>query len=252
MKAVILCGGRGTRLASLSENMPKSLALVKGKPIIWHIMKIYMSYGINEFILPLGFGGDKIKEYFWNYEWKNHDFIMDKVSNSVKILQSEERWKLTFIDTGLETMTGGRIKKIEKYIDEDTFMLTYGDGLSDINLNNLLKFHKDKNKIATLTGIERKSQYGVLDVKDGIATAFEEKSKLDGVINGGFFVLDSRVFDYLHDSEDCIFEREPLMKLADQGELAVYIHKGYWRSVDTYKDLEAVNKTWELRRDEKI
>lgn len=246
MKAVILCGGKGSRMASPTENMPKPLALVNGKPIIWHIMKIYMSYGISEFILPLGFGGDKIKEYFWNYEWKNHDFTMDKVSGNVKMLESSENWKITFIDTGLETMTGGRIKRIEKYIDEDTFMLTYGDGLSDINIDTLLKFHRSSGKIATLTGIARKSQYGVLTVKDGIAAAFEEKSRLDGIINGGFFVLDRRIFDYLEDREDCVFEDKPLKNLTDKGELAVYIHNGYWMAVDTYKDLEAVNKTWNM------
>jgi glucose-1-phosphate cytidylyltransferase len=146
MKVVILCGGKGSRLRSANDNTPKSLALVNGYPIIWHIMKLYSSYGYNDFVLPLGFGGDKIKEFFWNYEWKYNDFIKDMSSNKVTMLGSPDKWTITFINTGIETMTGARIKKIEKYIDDDTFMLTYGDGLSDINIGNLVKYHEKKRK----------------------------------------------------------------------------------------------------------
>lgn len=243
MKVVILCGGKGSRLAS-TDNSPKPLAMVNGRPLIWHIMKIYMKYGINDFILPLGFGGEKIKEYFWNYEWKNQNFIKDNIKNKIELLNRRENWKITFVDTGITTMTGGRIKKIESYINEDTFMLTYGDGLSDINIEQLLKFHQDRGKIATVTGIERRSQYGVLTVENSIAKAFEEKSTLDGIINGGFFVLNTKVFEFIEDSESCVFEQGPLKNLTSKGELAVYIHKGYWMAVDTYKDLITANKTW--------
>lgn len=243
MKVVILCGGKGTRLGS-TETIPKTLALVSGKPIIWHIMNIYSSYGFNDFILPLGFGGDKIKEYFWNYEWKNYDFTKELGSNSVTFFNNPAKWKVTFVDTGIETMTGGRIKKIEKFINEDTFMLTYGDGLSDININNLLKFHKEKGQVVTVTGVERKSQYGILTEEDGIATTFDEKSKLDGIINGGFFVMDKKVFNYIKDDNDCIFEQEPLRNLVKSGELAVYNFKGYWTAIDTNKDLIYANETW--------
>lgn len=246
MKVVILCGGKGSRLASPTENKPKPLAIVNGKPIIWHIMKNYMKYGFNDFILPLGFGGEKIKEYFWDYEWKNKNFIKDSANNSVKLLSEPENWKITFIDTGVNTMTGGRIKKIQKYIDEDIFMLTYGDGLSDINIKTLLEYHYNKGKIATVAGIQRKSQYGILTVENGIAKSFDEKTKLDGIINGGFFVLNTKIFDYIEDSESCVFEQKPLKNLAKKGELSVYLYDGYWISIDTYKDLLVANKTWKI------
>jgi glucose-1-phosphate cytidylyltransferase len=245
MKVVILCGGKGTRLASPTETIPKTLALVSGRPIIWHIMSIYASYGFNEFILPLGFGGDKIKEYFWTYEWKNCDFTKEIGSDKVTFLNKTNNWKVTFVDTGIETMTGGRIKKIEKFIDEDTFMLTYGDGLSDVNIDNLLKFHKENGQAVTVTGVERKSQYGILTSKNGIVTAFDEKAKLDGIINGGFFVMDKKVFDYIEDDSGCVFEQEPLRNLVKSGQLAVYNFKGYWTAIDTNKDLIYANKTWE-------
>lgn len=244
MKVVILCGGKGTRLGSANEIMPKTLALVSGKPIIWHIMNMYSSYGFNEFILPLGFGGDKIKEYFWNYEWKNCDFTKQLGSEDVTFLSKPNNWKVTFIDTGIETMTGGRIKKIGKFIDEDTFMLTYGDGLSDINIGDLVKFHKKKGKAVTVTGVERKSQYGILTEKDGLVTSFEEKSKLDGIINGGFFVMNKKIFDYIDDDDECIFEQDPLRNIVKSGELAVYNFRGYWTAIDTNKDLIHANETW--------
>lgn len=244
MKVVILCGGKGSRIRSVTDDTPKPLVIVNGKPIIWHIMKIYSSFGFNEFVLPLGFGGDKIREYFWNYRWKNCDFITDMGENKIKFLEEPEDWNITLIDTGIETMTGGRIKKIEKYIDGDTFMLTYGDGLADLNINELLRFHNEKGRIATVTGIKRNSQYGILTVEDGIATSFKEKSKLNDIINGGFFILNKKVFQYLDDNNSCIFEKEPMSYLAKKGELAVYIYNGFWIAIDTYKDLVTANETW--------
>ena len=248
MKVVILCGGKGSRLRAANDDTPMPLALVNGKPILWHIMKIYSSFGYNDFILPLGFGGEQIKEFFWDYEWKHHDFIKDTSSNKVIMLQQSENWNITFVDTGIETMTGARIKKIEKYVDGDTFMLTYGDGLSDINIDELVKYHYDKGKIATVTGISRDIQYGILSVKDGVATSFEEKPPLDGVINGGFFVLNKEIFSRLSTEESCIFEREPMQQLAQNGELAVYEHKGFWMAIDTYKDLLTANESWKPTR----
>lgn len=244
MKVVILCGGKGLRLRSATDYTPKPLVLVNDKPVIWHIMKIYSHFGYNDFILPLGFGGDKIKEFFWNYDWKNYDFVKEIGENKVTMLQQPEKWNITFVNTGIETMTGGRIKKIEKYVDGDTFMLTYGDGLSDININELMRYHSEKNKIATVTGILRNSQYGTLTAKDGIAKSFEEKPSLEGLINGGFFVLNKEIFNYLSDDEKCIFEEEPMRKLVHDGELAVYEHKGLWIAIDTYKDLQTANESW--------
>lgn len=244
MKVVILCGGKGSRLRSPADDTPKPLALVQGKPIIWHIMKIYSSFGYKDFILPLGFGGDKIKEFFWNYHWKYNDFIQKFGENKITMLQKPENWNITFVDTGIETMTGSRIKKIVDYVDSDTFLLTYGDGLSDINITELVNYHMKKGRIATVTGISRNSQFGILSVKDGIATDFSEKSKLDGIINGGFFVLNKKVFDYLLLEDSCVFEREPMQRLACAGELAVYEHKGFWLAIDTYKDLQEANERW--------
>ncbi|WP_040212823.1 sugar phosphate nucleotidyltransferase [Clostridium polynesiense] len=248
MKVVILCGGRGSRLKSEKDNTPKPLALVRGKPLIWHIINIYRKFGYKDFILPLGYGGDLIKEYFYNYQWKNSNFSIDYSKSETQLLSSHEDWKVTLIDTGIDTMTGGRIKRIEKYIDEDNFMLTYSDGLCNIDINKLLKHHLDKGKIATVTGIARKSQYGIMEVKDGLAVDFKEKKSLDGIINGGFFVLNKKIFQYLWDDSSCIFEEEPLRQLASQENLAVFMHKGIWLAVDTYKDLKEADKVWDMHR----
>lgn len=241
MQVIILCGGKGLRLHGSNEYTPKPLALVRGKPILWHIMKHYTSFGYNEFILPLGSNGYMIKEYFINYEWKNYDFTKDSKKNGIILHQEPENWRITFVDTGEETMTGWRIKQIQKYITGDTFMLTYGDGLSDIDINQLLEFHKKNGKIATVTGIERKSQFGIIKMENGIATNFNEKTELDGTINGGYFVLNSKVFDYIPEDEMCSFEQEPMKNLVLNREMAVYIHRGYWAAIDTYKDLLEAN-----------
>ena len=245
MKVVILCGGYGMRMREITENIPKPLASMGGKPILWHIMKIYSKYGFDDFILPLGYMGDKIKEYFMNYDWKQNDFIMDFRDNENKIylLKKPEKWRITFIDTGDGTMTGGRIKRIQSFIEDDTFLMTYGDGLSDVNISELLKYHREKGKIATLTGIQKKSQYGILKAQDGLATSFGEKTEVEGLINGGFFVFNRAIFDYLN-NDQCFLEREPLIKLASEGQLAVYEHKGFWQAVDTVKDLQDMNANW--------
>lgn len=242
MKVVILCGGKGTRMNELTAEIPKPLASIQGKPLLWHIMKIYSHYGYNDFILALGYKGEKIKEYFVNYDWLNHDFIRDGDSGKIQLLQEPENWKITFVDTGQETMTGGRLQRLKHLIDDETFMLTYGDGLADLDVNNLLQFHLDHNKIATVTGVYTKSNFGFLQVKDSIALSFEEKAQMKNLINGGFFVLNRQVFHYLSGEDTCVFEKAPMKKLARDNEMAVYTHKGFWISVDTQKDLLAAEK----------
>ncbi|ENQ3108567.1 NTP transferase domain-containing protein [Bacillus cereus] len=244
MKVVILCGGKGLRMQGVLENTPKPLVRVQGKPLILHIMNWYRRYGHYEFILLLGYKGDQIKEYFMNYNWKEHDFSLDFKNNQYQLLQEEEEWNIKFIDTGIETMTGARLKKIEKYIQDETFLLTYSDGLANIDINDLIKFHKEKGKIATLTGIKKNSQYGLLQIENGIAVDFKEKPLLDALINGGFFVFNRGIFDYLNSENDCILEEEPLRNLIQNHELAVYEYNDFWISVDTPKDLKDANETW--------
>jgi glucose-1-phosphate cytidylyltransferase len=247
MKVVILCGGKGTRMNEITNELPKPLARIGDKPILWHIMKIYQNYGFNEFILLLGYKGDKIKEYFMDYEWKNNSFTMDSSSGDMKILGQSEKWKITFVDTGLDTMTGGRIKRAQEYIGDDSFLLTYGDGLSDVNLQELVKFHQEKGTIATVTGIKKKSQFGTLIVNQGIAESFEEKTQTDGIINGGYFVLKPEVFNYIKDDTQTVFEEEPLKKLTQDHQLSVYLHNGFWTAIDTYKNVLDINEMWEQR-----
>ena len=247
MKVVIFCGGKGTRMREETEYRPKPLVNVGGKPIIWHIMKTYAYYGFNEFILCVGYKGDMIKDYFMNIDWRNNDFTID-IKNGEKHVKyhtkEEENWKVTIVDTGLETQTAGRLKKVEKYIDSDTFMLTYGDGLCDVNINELIKFHELKGTVATLSGIHPTTAFGVIEKSDGIAKSFKEKPQLQGTINGGYMVLDKKVFDYIP-NYDCMFEEEPLKALTNDNQLAVYDYNGFWMAIDTFKDVEKVNKMCE-------
>lgn len=238
------------RMREVTEHIPKPLAVVGDRPILWQIMKLYSKYGFDDFILPLGYKGVKIKEYFMNYSWMQNDFILDFSSNESKtfLREKQEKWRITFIDTGADTMTGGRIKRIQPFIEDDTFLLTYGDGLCNVDIGALLKYHQDMGVTATLTGIEKKSQYGILKVQDGLATSFGEKTEIEGVINGGFFVMNKAVFNYLSDDQ-CVLEKEPLVKLALEGQLAVYEHKGFWQAVDTPKDLEEMNSNWQTVSD---
>lgn len=244
MKVVILCGGKGTRMQEFTENIPKPLVEVGGKPILWHIMKTYKHYGFDDFILLLGYKGDQIKEYFINYQWKNHSFKMDTHTGSIQLYEQPEQWKITFLDTGLDTMTGGRLKKAQPYLNGERFMLTYGDGLANLNLTKLLDYHQAKQTIATVTGIHKKSQYGTLAVKEGVAVSFREKSKTEGIISGGFFVFEPEVFNYLQDDPSCMLEQEPLRNLAKDQQLAVYLHQGFWTAMDTSQDIMAVNDMW--------
>ncbi|MCB2309110.1 glucose-1-phosphate cytidylyltransferase [Clostridium estertheticum] len=246
MKVVILCGGKGTRMREETEYRPKPLVEIGGKPILWHIMKIYSSYGFNDFVLCVGYKGEMIKQYFMDMYWRNNDFTMH-LDGDRKLeyhTKEEEKWNITIVDTGSETLTGGRLKQVEKYIDDEEFMFTYGDGLSDVNILELLKFHRERGRIGTLTGVNPISPFGVMEVEDGILKEFKEKPILKDRVNGGFMVLNKKVFDYLPD-EDCFFEQEPIKNLAKDKQIAVYEHNGFWVAIDTIKDVQTVNKLWD-------
>ncbi len=231
-------------MKEFTSDNPKPMALVDRKPLLWHIMKLFCYYGYNDFILLLGYKSEAIKEYFMDYAWKNSSFILDNINGTtnIQLLEDVEPWKITFLETGEDTMTGGRVKQAEPYIGHEDCFLTYGDGISDIDINKLYEFHKTKGKLATVTGIQKDSQYGFINVNDDIADSFTEKPKLDGIINGGFFVLSREAFKYIDDNRDCILERKPLKRLTDDRQLAVYQHKGYWAAADTIKDLEVIEQ----------
>lgn len=247
MKVIILCGGMGTRFKEETEYKPKPMIEIGGKPILWHIMKTYAHYGFKDFVLCLGYKGQMIKQYFLNYEMIDTDFTVELGNGNVTAHNNHKEigWKVTLAETGEKTMTGARLKKVEKYIDDDLFMLTYGDGVADINIHALLEFHKSHGKIATVTGVRPASRFGELVVDGNQVLEFGEKPQVkEGLINGGFLVLDKRVFKYLSDRDDCIFEREPLEKLALDGELMVYKHEGFWQCMDTYRDLQLLINLW--------
>lgn len=248
MKAVILCGGKGTRMREETEYRPKPLVQIGGKPIIWHIMKIYSYYGINDFILCTGYKSDMIKQYFMEMYWRNNDFTLHINSyNEIKFhTLEEEEWNVTIVNTGLDSGTGARLKKIEKYIDEENFLMTYGDGVSDVNISELIEYHKCKGTIATMTGVHPMSPFGLIEVKDGIVKSFREKPRLNDIINGGFMVLNKEVFKYIEDGEEVMFEEKPLRNLAKDEEIAVYEHSGFWTAIDTFKDIEKINKMWDM------
>lgn len=244
MKIVILCGGKGTRLKELTEEIPKPLVEIGGMPIVWHIMKIYSNYGFNDFILCLGYKGEAIKRYFKDYKAIKGDFTLNLASENIKSHdENNENWNITFAETGLETNTGGRIKKIEKYIEDDTFFCTYGDGLSDINLKELLSFHKNKGKTATMTCINPLSPFGLVKFdENGIITESKEKPRMEGWINGGFFVFNKKIFGYL--KENSILEKDVFDKLVEEKQLCAYPFKGFWDCMDTFKDNQTLTELW--------
>lgn len=245
MKTIILCGGKGLRMQSGTEDVPKVMSLVNGKPLIYHIMQQYAKYGFNEFILPLGYKGEIIKKYFIDFEWGNSDFTKETYKNILTFHNKGEDFKVTLVDTGQDTLTGSRIKKVSDYIDTDTFMVTYGDGLSDIDISKLIKFHKEKGTIATVTGIKKKSQYGVLKAENGVVNSFKEKTTEEGIINAGFFVFKKEFLNYLTIEPGTMLEEEPMNKLIKEGQLSLYLHDGLWISIDTQKDLLLANEAWE-------
>ena len=248
MKVIILCGGLGTRLREETEFRPKPMVNIGNRPILWHIMKVYAAYGHKEFVLALGYKGEMIKNYFCHYELMNNDVTIELGKPErlhIHHVHEENGWKITMVNTGEDTLKGARLKKIQKYVTGDTFMVTYGDGVADIDISALLSFHKSHGKLATLTGINPASRFGELKVEGDRVGAFSEKPKNgNGFVNGGFFVLNRAVFDYLSEDDSCDFEIGALEEIARQGDLMVYKHKGFWACMDTLRDTEYLNRLW--------
>ena len=248
MKAVILAGGYGTRISEESQYKPKPMIEIGGKPILWHIMKEYSAFGYNEFIICAGYRQHYIKEWFADYALHNSDITFDFSNGGNMTIHNNvsEPWKVTVVDTGLNTMTGGRVKRIKQYINGEDFLLTYGDGVSNVNIQKLVDFHKGHGKIATMTAVHVEQRFGVLDINRETlsVTAFREKSQADGSrINAGYMVLKPEIFDYI-DGDSTIFEQEPLRRLADIGELRAYKHNGYWQCMDTKREMEKLEELW--------
>ncbi|MBF0549570.1 MAG: glucose-1-phosphate cytidylyltransferase [Deltaproteobacteria bacterium] len=246
MKAVILAGGLGTRISEETHLRPKPMVEIGGKPILWHVMKIYSAHGINEFIICLGYKGYIIKEYFANYFLHMSDVTFDMQKNWMKVHNNScEPWRVTLIDTGMNTMTGGRLRRVREYLDDEDFCFTYGDGVSNVNIAELVAFHKSHGKLATLTAIQPPGRYGSLDMDDLVIRNFQEKPKGDGGwINGGFFILSPKVIEYIS-ADDSIWERQPLEQLAAQGQLCAYKHDGFWKAMDTLRDKTTLEELWE-------
>tara|TARA_B110000971_G_C20010812_1_gene501435 strand:+ start:393 stop:1160 length:768 start_codon:yes stop_codon:yes gene_type:complete len=245
MKAVILAGGYGSRISEETVLKPKPMIEIGGKPILWHIMKIYSHYGINEFIICLGYKGAIIKDYFINYASYNSDITFDLQNNSIAIHnQPKENWKVTLVETGLDTMTGGRIKRVSKYIENDLFCLTYGDGVANVDISKLIDHHKKSKLAATVTGVSPPGRYGVIEDKKGLVTKFSEKTDQTNMfINGGFFVLNPSVLKTIKDDQT-IWEKEPLETLARNGQLGVYKHNKFWQSMDTLREKKILEDLW--------
>lgn len=247
MKVLLLAGGFGTRLSEETDTRPKPMVEIGGKPILWHIMKIYSHYGFNDFVVLLGYKGYCIKEFFANYFLHRSDITIDIASGKMEILNNtSEPWRVTLLDTGLNSMTGARIKKARKIVGDNAFMLTYGDGVANIKIDDLLKFHSSHKKIVTMTSAQPDGRFGALEISDqDQVLQFKEKPKGDGSwINAGFFVCEPEVFDYINDDESTVFEQEPLMRLAQDGEIFTYKHHGFWMPMDTLRDKNKLNEMW--------
>lgn len=250
MKVVILAGGYGTRITEESHLRPKPMIEIGEKPILWHIMKEYAFYGFNDFVICAGYKQHIIKEWFANYFLHNSDVTFD-FTNGINDMtvhnQYCEQWRISIIDTGLETMTGGRIKRVEKYLNNETFMMTYGDAVSDVNLSELLEFHRAQGRIATITSVKYEQLKGVLDITNELVQSFREKSDIDTIrINGGYMVLEPKIFDYLQDDKT-IFEKDPMERLANEKQLAAYRHNGFWQCMDTKREMEKLEEMFQHR-----
>jgi len=246
---IILCGGKGSRLSEETILKPKPMIEIGGKPILWHIMKHYSYYGYHRFILALGYKGEYVKNYFYNYRIFSSDFTIEmhpEKEPQIHGLSNESHWEITLVDTGLNTLKGGRIKRLEKYIKGDNFHLTYGDGVSSVNLSELEKFHIKQGKIGTVTGVHPPSRFGEMLIEGDNVIHFEEKPQLStGIINGGFFVFNRKFFDYLISDDKCDFEFGPLQKIASEGELKVFKYDGFWQCMDTARERDYLNNLWE-------
>lgn len=246
MKVLLLAGGFGTRLSEETDIRPKPMGEIGGKPILWHIMKGYAHYGFNEFVVLLGYKGYYIKEYFANYFLHQSDITIDLGTNEVQVHNNtSEPWKVTLLDTGLDTMTGGRIKRAKEFIGNEPFLLTYGDGVSDIDLKTLVSFHKEHGKYVTMTAVQPEGRFGALETLGDRVESFREKPRGDGNwINGGFFVCQPEVLNYIG-GDDIVFEHAPLQKLASEGQLYNYRHQGFWKCMDTLRDKKMLNEMWD-------
>ena len=247
MKVLILAGGHGTRISEEAHNMPKPMIKIGDKPIIWHIMKTYSHFGFNDFVILLGYKGYIIKEYFNNYYLHQSDVTFDLIENKIDIINNtSEPWKVTLVDTGLNTLTGGRIKRVEKLVNNERFMLTYGDGVANIDINALLSAHESHGKIATITAVQPDGRFGSLEIgANSEISSFTEKPKGDGAwINGGFFVCEPTVFDYNENRDNSVFEKSPQENIAKDGELNSYKHTGFWKPMDTMRDKIMLNNLW--------
>ncbi len=247
MQAVILCGGKGTRLREETVNVPKPLVKIVDMPILWHIMKIFDAYGVREFVLCLGYKGEVIKDYFLNLQEYASNFTIEYNERGKRIFYRDDNiinWKMTFVDTGRDTNTGGRLWRAAGFIEGPRFFATYEDGVSGVNLQQLLAFHLEQNRIATLTAVHPPSPFGLLEAENGVARSFKEKPPIEGLVNGGFFVFERVIFDYL-DDDNCMLEEEPLRRLVDGGQLSVFEHKGFWMGMDTYKQFTQLNHIWD-------
>ena len=247
MKTVILAGGLGTRISEESHLKPKPMVTIGDQPILWHIMKYYSSFGFNDFVICCGYKGHIIKEYFADYYLHRSDVTFDFSAENRMTVHANiaEPWRVTLVDTGLNTQTGARVKRVQRYIGGETFLLTYGDGVGDVDLNALLRQHQESGKTVTLTGIQPGGRFGVLDLEGETVTGFREKAKEDGGwINGGFMVMEPEIFRYLGEEEGCILEREPLERLAAEGNLGIYKHYGFWQCMDTQRDRGLLENLW--------
>jgi len=247
MKVVILAGGYGTRLSEETSVRPKPMVEIGEKPILWHIMKIYSHFGLEDFVICLGYKGSVIKEYFANYFLYKSDLTFDLKNNEMTVHRNGvESWKVTLVDTGDGTMTGGRIKRIKDYVGDETFCMTYGDGVSNIDIEKLIQFHKEQDAYATLTAVQPPGRFGTFSLgnQDTKITSFQEKPQGDGAwINGGFFVLEPEIFDYI-DGDETVWEKKPLERLANEGKLAAFKHKGFWQPMDTLRDKNVIEGLW--------
>jgi glucose-1-phosphate cytidylyltransferase len=247
MKAVLLAGGLGTRMREETEFRPKPMVEVGGRPVLWHIMKLLAHQGLNEFVVCSGYKSEYIKNYFWNYSAMNQDFTIrlgDQSSVDYHGEHDESDWAVTVADTGAATMTGGRVKRVQSYVGDETFLCTYGDGIADIDLDALLAFHRSHGRLATVTSVHPTSRFGVLEIDDdGLVRRFKEKPQVEGWINIGYFIFEPGVFDYLDDNS--VLEQDPLHRLAQDGQLAAFRHEGFWQPMDTYREALLLNELWD-------